>query len=313
MTLDDALTRFAKEHGFQGKGPLCVALVITDHARQSGLPLDPTNLITDGGGQVLGLGKGRVQEILKRHGIQRVLASEGGRTSRGSLGNMRAYVDFLNALARKTGPAPDLDLIERFWIARVQAFFAAKPFLLRMDGSLGLRAVLRSLMTQAEARQKDMPGTMFLGTLMQHLVGAKLDLVLGVGVIHHNGANTNDETSGRAGDFDVGDVSIHVSSAPGEALIRKCAANLDAGRRPVIVTTRRGASTAEGLADNAGILDRLDLLEFEQFLATNLYELGRFAAEQRRLTIAELVARYNAIVEIHETDPSLRIEMAQGR
>ena len=59
-----------------------------------GLPLDPDQLVTKSGGQVRGLGQSQVQKILARHGIERVLAAEGGRTSRGSLGNMRAYVRF---------------------------------------------------------------------------------------------------------------------------------------------------------------------------------------------------------------------------
>jgi len=83
------------------------------------LPLDADALLTEGGGQVLGLGRGAVQAILNRHGITRVLAAEGGRTSRGSIGNMRDYVAFLNTLARQG--AVDLDAVEDFWIARVDA------------------------------------------------------------------------------------------------------------------------------------------------------------------------------------------------
>ena len=61
-------------------------LVVTQHAEDHGTCRSmPKKLITEGGGQVLGLGKGAVQAVLKRHGIDRVLASEGGRTSRGSL------------------------------------------------------------------------------------------------------------------------------------------------------------------------------------------------------------------------------------
>lgn len=94
--LERALEAFTSKHGFKGKGPLCVALVVTEHARVKGLPLEPDALVTGGGGQVLGLGRSAVQSILNRHGIERVLAAEGGRTSRGSLKNMRHYVAFLN-------------------------------------------------------------------------------------------------------------------------------------------------------------------------------------------------------------------------
>ena len=310
--LDEALSEFQRAERFRGKGPLSVALVVTDHARRLGLPLDPEALLTAQGGQVLGLGKAAVQKVLARYSIDRVLAEEAGRTSRGSINKMRSYVALLNRLNSAVG-AVDLDTVERFWIAEVHAFFAGKPFKLRLDSSLGLRAVVRSLITQAEERQKASPGTMYHGTMMQHLVGAKLDLILGEGKVVHNGSNTSDQSPDRTGDFDVGDVSIHVSTSPGEALIRKCAANFDAGRKPLIVTTRKGTALAEGLAENVGIADRLDVIEFEQFIATNIHELGRFEQDQRRVKVGELIDHYNRIVEEFETDPSLRIELSSGK
>ena len=66
---------------------------------------------------------------------------------------------------------------------------------------------------------------------------------------------------------------------------------------------------AEGLAANAGIADRLDIFEIEQFVALNLYELGKFRESVRRTIVGELVDRYNKIVGEVETDPSLRIEL----
>ena len=66
------LQAFTKDRKFSRKGPLSVALVVTEHARNMGLPLDPEKLLTEGGGQVLGLGKSAVQAILHRHEIERV-------------------------------------------------------------------------------------------------------------------------------------------------------------------------------------------------------------------------------------------------
>ena len=63
--LGAALHAFNKAKKFGRKGPLCVALVTTQHARKMGLPLDPGDLLTDKGGQVLGLGKAAVQAVLK--------------------------------------------------------------------------------------------------------------------------------------------------------------------------------------------------------------------------------------------------------
>jgi Domain of unknown function (DUF4928) len=309
INIVQSLADFAKEHAFQGKGPLCVALVLTDHARTKGLPLEPSALVTAKKGQVLGLGKSAVQAILKRNGINKVLASEGGRTSRGSIDKMQAYVQFLN-IAASIEPL-DLDVVETFWIERVQHYFSAKPFTLKLDSSLSVRAVVRALMGQVESRQRESQGAMIVGTVMQHFVGAKLQTALGVNtLIEHHSANTNDAKA-RGGDFDIGDVSIHVTAAPSQALMEKCHENLGDGRKPIIVTTRQRSETAESLAEDAGLGSRLDVIEFEQFIATNIHELGAFEASGRTEKITEIVFCYNAVIDQYETDPSLKIEIGQ--
>ena len=63
---------------FLEKGGLCVGLVVTQSCRVKGLPIDPKDLRTKESGQVAGLGKAAVQKILKAHGIQKVIAEEGG-------------------------------------------------------------------------------------------------------------------------------------------------------------------------------------------------------------------------------------------
>ncbi|MDI3255970.1 MAG: DUF4928 family protein [Bacillota bacterium] len=303
----EELAAFTAEKSFRGKGPISVALVVTQHAKAIGLPLNPETLITAGGGQVLGLGKGAVQSILKRHGIDRVLAAEGGRTSRGSLNNMREYVSFLNGLAQTTNV--DLEAVEEFWIDRVHEFFAGKPFKIKLDASRSLRTVIRDVIAQAQERQKTMHGVYYAGAVLQHLVGAKLDCALGKGHLQHNSFSTADAPRERAGDFFLGDVAIHVTTSPGEAVIGRCRENLNDGQRPIIVTVQRGLSVAEGLAANVGLADRIDIFEIEQFVALNLYELAKFAAEGRKTAVTDLVSRYNEIVEEFETDPSLKIEL----
>ncbi|MDH7601925.1 MAG: DUF4928 family protein [Armatimonadota bacterium] len=308
MDLDTALREFAQQNRMKSKGPLCVALVVTRHAKRLGLPLRPDELLTEAGGQVMGLGKSAVQTILNEHGVTRVLAEEGGRTSRGSVGNMRKYAEFLNKL--NEGDRIDLDAVEKWWVQRVKEYFAGKPFMLRFDTSKSLRAVVRDLIEQAEKRQSQSPGATFVGTMLQHLVGAKLNLLLDT-LVEHHGASVADGVSGREGDFIIEDVAIHVTTSPSEALLRKCAKNLDCALKPVIITTRKGALVAEGLAEQAGIGDRLDVFEAEQFLAGNLYELGKFAQAGRRTTAEQLINEYNNIVDECETDPSLQIEIAR--
>jgi hypothetical protein len=305
--LADKLRAFASSQSFRTKGGLSVALVVTDHARRHGLPLDDKKLTTKSDGQVLGLGKSAVQAILRRHAIDKVLAKEGGRTSRGSIKNMKAYCSFLNCLFAE-GLA-DLDRIEEFWIARVRDFFAAKPFLISLDASRSLRTMVRSVIEEADARQRESPGVQYAGAMMQHLVGAKLDCALGRRDLVHHSFSTADAPTSRAADFLIEDVAIHVTNAPTESMIRDCQGNIDAGFRAVVVTRKGGVAVAEGLAANAGIADRIDIFEIEQFIALNLYELSAFARERRRAAVDEVVTRYNEIVDQVETDPSLRIEL----
>ena len=66
---------------------------------------------------------------------------------------------------------------------------------------------------------------MYAGAVLQHLVGAKLSLVLPDGVVQNHGFSVSDAVSARSGDFTIEEVIIHVTTAPGEALMRKCEGN----------------------------------------------------------------------------------------
>ncbi len=302
--LDALLYAFRTEKRIRGKGALAVALHVSRVAKTNGLPLDHTKLLTEGGGQVLGLGKDAVQIILGDYGITQVLAEEGGRTSRGSLGTMQQYVEFLNGLHD-----PDLKAIEEWWVARVHDHFASKPFRLRYDAGKGFQAIIQDVLAQAKKRQQENSGTMYQGAVLQHLIGAKLVLAMPGISIEHHGASVADAVSDRSGDFVIDDTIVHSTTFPGEALIRKCQRNLDAGAKPVILTIGSGVAVAQGLAENAGLSGRIDILDAEQFIAGNLHELSLFRVSARKVTFERLVDAYNRIVAEHETDPSLQIEM----
>lgn len=120
------LGAFRDEMNIKGKGALAVVIHVTRYAKENGLPLKADSLITEGSGQVLGLGKGAVQKVLNDYGITQVLAEEGGRTSRGGIGVMRAYVEFLNGL-HATKQA-DVAGIEAWWIDPDQGAFFRQAF-----------------------------------------------------------------------------------------------------------------------------------------------------------------------------------------
>ena len=307
--LTTRLTEFRDNNKIKGKGALAVVIHISRYAKEKGLPLDVEQLITKkgSGGQVLGLGKGSVQRVLKDYGITQVLAEEGGRTSRGSIPIMRAYVDFLNELHNEGIAA--LTEIEAWWIVCVKEHFAAKPFRLRFDASKGFQAIIQDLLAQAKKRQQEATGAMYQGAVLQHLVGAKLELAMPDLTIGHNGFSVADAVSDRSGDFVIDDSIIHITTSPCEAVIRKCQHNLHAGAKPIILTLAEGVTVAKGLADNAGLAGQIDIMDAEQFLAGNLHELSLFKTSARRTTFEKLIETYNRIIADNERDPSLRIEM----
>jgi hypothetical protein len=293
---------------FLNKGGLGVALVVTETAKRLGLPIEPESLRTEEGGQVVGLGMAAVQKILKSRGIVKILTKEGGRTSRGSLGLMEAYVETLNGL-HKHGVA-DLDEALAWWIEKVKAHFASEGPKFNFDPGKSLQSNIEELFQQAEEVQTNGGGTNYVGAMLQHLVGAKLDFVLGIGKIDHHGFSVSDQSTDRNADFEIEGVAIHVTTHPSEALLQKCETNIRSGLKPVIITVDDGVDGAAFLLKKSPISDRVDVLDAAQFLTANVYERSLFQAATCKLTLTKLLEGYNAIVEKCETDPSLKIRLA---
>jgi hypothetical protein len=253
------------------------------------------------------LGKAAVQKILKSHGIFKVLAEEGGRTSRGSLGLMEVYVAVLNEL-HESGNL-DLDEALGWWIERVRAHFVSEGPRFHFDPAKSLQANLADLLDQASRLQEESGGANYVGAMLQHLVGAKLDLVMGPGRIEHRGFSVADQPTARRADYEVENVAIHVTTHPGEALAAKCGDNLKAGLRPLVITLGKAVVAAEFALKAYSIADRVDVLDAAQFLTANVYERSHFKAGECRVTLMDLLRRYNSIVEECERDPSLRVNM----
>ncbi len=172
-----------------------------------------------------------------------------------------------------------------------------------------LRANIEDLLCRAEEVQANAGGTNYVGAMLQHLVGAKLDLVLGKGKVEHHGFSVADQSTERQGDYQIETVTIHVTTHPTEALVRKCASNLQTGLKPLVITLGEGVAGAAFLLKNSGLADRVDVLDVAQFLTANVYERSFFHAAACRVTLSKLLERFNEIVTACETDPCLRIRL----
>lgn len=300
------LKAFQSEQDVYSKGKLSLVIQFTRMVRDKEFPLKKEEFQTDSKGQVSGIGGGNLKKILKDHGITRQLTSEGGRTSRGSMGLMMAYVDFLNEWAQEE--SIDLNEVENFWAEEVRQFFNNQPFILAADASKTLRANLDDLFEQAKKREQQNKGTRYLGVMLQHLVAAKLQVVLPTGSFEIHGASVADSVTDRSGDFVINNTSIHCTTMPGDLLMEKCRRNLTVGARPVIITIYDRVHTAMTMLEDAGLSGRVEVWDIQQFLSSNVLEHSLFVEESRNTTLADIIDRYNKIIEEVESDPSLRIE-----
>lgn len=222
------------------------------------------------------------------------------------MGLMIKYVDFLNAWNQET--TVDFDVVEKFWAEQIREYFRNQPFVLTADTSKTIGANLDELFEQARKRQKQNPGTQYLGTVLQHLVAAKLCLILPEGSFEIHGASVADGPTDRSGDFVINNTVIHCTTMPGALLIEKCSANLRSGYHPVIITIFDRVHTALNLAEDAGLAGRVEVWDIQQFLSANVYEHSLFDEAKRNSTLSDIISRYNNIVLETESNPSLRIE-----
>ncbi len=302
----EAVDRFRLDYGVTTKGSLSLVVQLTDALKRRERPWRPQDFLTGEQGQVSGLGGPNLKKILARHGVTRTLATEGGRTSRGNMGLMIKYVEFMNELADQGDI--DYTAVEAYWVEQVKNYFNNQPFTLSSDTSHTIATNLEDLFDQARKRQLQNPGTQYLGTLLQHLVGAKLSTIMPSDTLEPHGASVADTPTGRSGDFVIKDTVIHCTTAPGEPLILKCKANIKAGAHPVIITLFERVRTTLDLATDAGLGGKVEVWDIQQFLSANISERSLFDGGLRNLRIAEIVASYNEIVDKVETDPSFRIE-----
>ncbi|MDL2273761.1 DUF4928 family protein [Oscillospiraceae bacterium OttesenSCG-928-G22] len=300
------LKAFQEEHNAATKGPLSLLIQLTRIISAKEFPLNPDDFLTENKGQVAGLGGPNLKKILKDHDITQILASEGGRTSRGNMGLMIKYVEFLNAW--NASEAIDFGAAEAFWAEQVREYFRNQPFILTADPSRTIGASLDELFEQARKRQKQNPGTQYLGAVLQHLVGAKLSVILPSDKFQIHGAYVADSPTDRGGDFAINNTILHCTTAPGEPLIQKCKANIHAGCQPIIITIFDRVKTALDLAADADLSGRVEVWDIQQFLSTNVSEHSAFDGTARNAKLADIIEKYNAIIAEVETDPSLRIE-----
>lgn len=147
------------------------------------------------------------------------------------------------------------------------------------------------------------------GIVEQHLVGAKLARRFPGIVITNHPAHAADVQTDRLGDFEIRDTVYHVTARVSEDVIEKCAANVRANKRPVLLVPRRIEELISGVAVSKGVYENISIISIEDFLAVNIIELAAGDNSDFFDVLGEIIDIYNERLREVETDLSLQIEV----
>lgn len=279
-------------------GFIGVMINVTQLASASRYPLKARDFLTESSGQIRDQ-RSQPNRLLKKWGLPYSLGTESGGTSRGSIAYMEEYVAFLNALYEERGPI-DHFAVMLYWMKKARSFFQSRPIEFAYVPNQTLRTFIRRLIAAVRKQEKQMTGVTLMGLVMQHMIGAKLEVVLDRAIEHHPSSQA-DQQYGRPADFLIEDCAIHVTTAPTELLIGKCDTNVQDGLRPIVVTLWEKVSAVETLAQNRGLDALIEVVDFEGFMTANILERSGFSNRNRNIRVADLVARYNNVVS--QADP----------
>lgn len=282
--------------------------LIVSHMMADGIPISDDRLYSNGKSQVRGLSGSTISKILEQHGETRVFTREGGRTSRGTIFLAAAFRDVLNNTYINGNPTIDTRQVsfqlEDFFTKCVRIdYFDKQRITVDIDHTKPVSAVITDIL-KAAAERSDKP----TGAVLQHLIGAKLQLRFPNIKIGSDKANAADLQTDREGDFQVGTTAFHVTTAPMEKLISRCVENKRAGYRPVILTLESKVLAARQMADNVGMSEQISVQAAEIFIGNNIEEISIYDGDKIREGLARLIRTYNNRIDMIEIDKSLMID-----
>lgn len=292
---------------------MCAGLYVSEFLADA-FPLTPKIYAADT--QVRGASGAKAKALLADHDETRKFTTEGGRTSRKTIRHAEALVDIVNDVGSTVGldALPPIDrsavarLLQAWFVQRVKDdFFDRKKISAEIDPSWSIRAVVANLIAAGRER-----GGNAAGAIVQHLVGAKLQIRFPDETINVESYTTADQQTGRAGDYQIGDTAIHVTMSPGLAVFQgRCAENLRNGFRPRVLVPKDELARAEIHAEDAGIANKVAVQSIEDFVGTNIEEVAGFRRDNVRVELRRLLEYYNQRIDVAESDLSLKVEIPE--
>jgi len=291
-----------QDDGLVAKGTLSGALVIFDKLKQE-CKLDIDYHTAKGKSQLAGVTGSAVRRILLEFGETRRFTSEGGRTNRGLRG---AIAGLLVALKQsgldKCAKVNRITILTEFQKSLVEEV-RKHHNLERLKISYSpLKTAFQMIYELLESARKTNKGAQ----LAQHIIGAKLAIRFPDVDIKNESYSTSDSSTGRHGDFEVGNTVFHVTLAPSMLLYEKCRANLENGYRVYILVPNVIVVGTQQTADQE-FKGTISVQSIEHFVSQNIDELSQFSSERMAYEFRKLLDEYNERVDSIEPDKSLLI------
>ncbi len=286
---------------------ICAGLVVAEIVRHS-YPIQQSDFLTDKN-QVRTSGE-KIRKILQRFGVTKILAAEGGRTTRGTRPAAEALVTLLNHESSLGSLSPAelgevADAMQAWLASKANDYFNRQRLEVDVDITKTAAVVVGNILTAAKERGN-------AGPVAQHLVGAKLQMRYPDVSVENRSFTTADQQLGRPGDFVIGGTVFHVTVSPMPGLIDKCQKNLRDGYRVYVLVPEAKIQAAREMADQAGLKDKVAIQSIETFVGQNLDEMGRFQKDNVAPGVRKLLEIYDARVAAAETDQSLQIRIPQN-
>ena len=286
---------------------VCAGLAVLERTRKV-FPLQRHDYITDGN-QVRTSGS-LIKTILRRYGIGQNYASEGGRTTRGTVPAAERLVTLLNQEERIAAMSQAernnlIDALQEWLASKVKDYFDRQRIEIEVKIDRSGPQIVGEILAAANRRGS-------AGPVAQHLVGAKLALRYPSATIDNHSYTTADVQLGRRGDFMVNDTVFHVTVSPMPAVMGKCAVNVRAGFRAMLLVSESKMAAARQMAETASVVDGIGILSIESFIGQNIEEIGEFSKTGIATGFRRLLTEYNRRVAEVETNQSLQIEIPQN-
>ena len=265
--------------------------------------LEYQNYLTAKGAQIKDISGSRVKKILARYGETRKFLSEGGRTSRGGPRAVEKMLPFFKELIPHSLDESErfdvLSAFQLFLVDRIREFFDRQKVKLVFDSRLSTWQIIHNLIKSASKKA---------GYVVQHLVGAKLELRFPDIAISNESGSTADAPTNRGGDFTIGNTVFHVTMSPKSQLFDKCLQNLREGLKVYLIVPDSLLAGTRQLA-NQFCSGQIAVESIESFLSQNIDEISIFKSDHLKKSLVSLINIYNRRVMDAEVDMSLMIEL----